>query len=203
MWIKICGMTDERAVAAALEARVDAIGFVFAPSVRRVRPPEAARLARSARGRLACIAVTRHPEQALVDEILREFAPDVLQSDAGDFLELHLPRELALLPVLRSGDAGDAAPGSAMLPARLLFEGPVSGTGRTGDWGQARSLARRTELVLAGGLDAQNVAAAIAQVRPFGVDVSSGVESAPGVKSPERIAAFAAAARAAFEETGS
>lgn len=204
MWIKICGLTEERAVAAALEARVDAIGFVFAPSVRRVQPPEAARLARSARGRLACIAVTRHPEQALVDEILRDFAPDVLQSDAADLAELRLPRELALLPVLRSGDAADGTlPGRAALPARLLFEGPASGTGRTGDWQQARMLARRTELVLAGGLDAHNVAAAIAQVRPFGVDVSSGVEAAPGVKSPERIAAFAAAARAAFEETGS
>lgn len=197
VWIKICGMTDARAVAAALEARVDAIGFVFAPSARRVQPLEAARLAQPARGRLACIAVTRHPDQALLEEILRDFAPDALQTDAEDLAALRVPRALGLLPVLRSGGALPAT-----LPQRLLFEGPASGAGRRSDWDQARGLARGSELVLAGGLDADNVAAAIARVRPFGVDVSSGVEAARGVKSPEKIIRFAAAAREAFEEIG-
>lgn len=203
MWIKICGMTDASAVAAALEARADAIGFVFAPSVRRVTPGEAARLARAARGCVTCIAVTRHPDQALIDAILSEFAPDVLQSDAEDLAALRLPRELALLPVLRAGtrtaQAGGGAHADAALPLRLLFEGPASGAGATADWHEARALARRTQLVLAGGLSAENVAAAIARVKPFGVDVSSGVEASPGIKSPEKIAAFVAAARAAFE----
>jgi phosphoribosylanthranilate isomerase len=83
------------------------------------------------------------------------------------------------------------------LPSRVLMEGARSGTGEKADWARARVLAQRTELVLAGGLDAENVATAIAAVRPFGVDVSSGVEHVPGSKSPERIMDFVAAAREA------
>ena len=78
---------------------------------------------------------------------------------------------------------------------RFVFDAPESGQGRRADWRAAAMLARRSELILGGGLDAGNVAAAIATVRPFGVDVSSGVECAPGVKDPMRIQAFVAAAR--------
>jgi phosphoribosylanthranilate isomerase len=195
VWIKICGMTSSESVLAALEAGADAIGFVFAPSVRRVEPADAARLALPARGRARCVAVMLHPEQEQLDAVLRLFEPDVLQTDLKDFGRLRVPAGLARLPVLRSG----AVPGPE-LPRRLLFEGPRSGSGTIGDWQQAAPLARRCELVLAGGLDARNVGAAIAGVRPFGVDVSSGVEAAPGIKSPERIAEFVRAARAASRE---
>jgi phosphoribosylanthranilate isomerase len=91
--------------------------------------------------------------------------------------------------------AGAALP--APLPARILFEGPASGRGEVSDWSTAAELARGTQLVLAGGLSAANVAAALHRVRPFGVDVSSGVEERPGVKSPAAIAGFVAAVRAA------
>jgi phosphoribosylanthranilate isomerase len=192
MWIKLCGMTSEAAVAAALAAGVDAVGFVFTDSVRRVTPERARELARPARGRARCVAVTRHPAPALVAEILAVFAPDVLQSDAADLRNLRLPGALELLPVLR---AGDAAP--AQLPARILFEGPVSGTGVPSDWQAAGALSARTQLVLAGGLTRDNVAVAIRTARPFGVDVSSGVEERPGVKSPRAISEFVAAVRAA------
>jgi phosphoribosylanthranilate isomerase len=191
MWIKICGMTTPEAVAAALDAQVDAIGFVFADSVRRLTPEAAARLAAPARGKLACVAVTRHPSQQALDEILEIFRPDVLQTDAADLATLRVPAELQRLPVLRSISSSGA------VPVRILFEGLASGTGRTCDWGSARQLARRTELILAGGLRTDNVAAAITEVQPFGVDVSSGVESRPGIKSPAEIARFAHAARAA------
>jgi phosphoribosylanthranilate isomerase len=197
MFIKVCGMTTEEAVQAALDARVDAIGFVFAESKRQVTPQRAAELAKAVRGRIRCIAVTKHPEQSAVDEILAVFNPDVLQSDWEDLQTLRLPRALSLLPVVRSGRGEPAS-----LPSRLLFEGPVSGTGVPTDWRSARAVARRAQLVLAGGLSPANVAAAIAEVQPFGVDVSSGVESSPGVKSPEKIASFANAARAAFQSQG-
>ena len=192
MWIKVCGMTTAEAVQAALDAQVDAIGFVFAESKRRVTPQQAAELARPARGRVPCIAVTKHPDQHDVDEILAVFKPDMFQTDWEDLQSLRLPRELALLPVLRSGRGEPAA-----LPARVLFEGPISGTGVPTDWPSARAMARRTQLVLAGGLSPANVAAAISEVQPFGVDVSSGVESSPGIKSPERIVSFVNAARSA------
>jgi phosphoribosylanthranilate isomerase len=190
MWIKICGMTTPAAVAAALEAGADALGFVFAKSVRRVTPQVAAHLAAPARGRLPCIAVIRHASQQELDCILADFAPDVLQADLSDLARLTLPLELGVLAVVRSGHEPPDPP-----PARVLFEGPVSGTGVPCDWTRARAFALRTNLVLAGGLNAANVAAAIRCVRPFGVDVSSGVEEKPGIKSALEIARFVQAAR--------
>jgi phosphoribosylanthranilate isomerase len=190
MWIKICGMTSASAVAAALEAGADALGFVFADSVRQLTPQAAVVLAAAARGRVRCVAVTRHPTQRSLDEILSVFKPDLLQTDAADFAALRLPAALERLPVVRSAAA------RATLPRRVLFEGPASGTGRVSDWSAAGALARRTELVLAGGLNAGNVARAIAAVQPFGVDVSTGVEERPGVKSPAAIMEFVTAARA-------
>jgi phosphoribosylanthranilate isomerase len=192
MWIKICGLTTTEAVAAALGMSVDAIGFVFAASTRRVTPEFAALLASNARGRARCVAVIRHASQAEIDEMLKVFAPDVLQGDAQELAALRLPATLELMPVLR---AMNAAPG--VLPPRLLFESAISGAGVVADWDAAAVLARRTELVLAGGLHSANVGAAIAAVRPFGVDVSSGVEERPGIKSPAAIADFVLAARAA------
>jgi phosphoribosylanthranilate isomerase len=199
MWIKICGVTTPEAVAAALALRVDAIGCVFAPSVRALRPAEAAALVAPARGHCALVAVTLHPAQSLIDEVVQVFRPDVLQSDFADLAGLQLPRALSVLPVLRGG-AGTPAPVGAGAGDMVLFEGGVSGSGTTADWSQAAQLARTARLVLAGGLSAANVAAAIEAVHPFGVDVSSGVESVPGRKSAALIAQFVDAARAAARE---
>ena len=82
-------------------------------------------------------------------------------------------------------------------PEHILFEGARSGAGERADWQQAARVARQTCMMLAGGLTPDNVGDAIVQVHPWGVDVSSGVESAPGVKDPAKIAAFVAAARKA------
>ena len=116
MWVKICGRTSAEAVSAALASAVDAIGFVFAESPRRLTPRAAARLAQPARGRLCCVAVMRHPTQAEVDEVVATFAPDLLQSDAADFDALRLPTELARLPVVRvrrRADVHHVGPGVA------------------------------------------------------------------------------------------
>ncbi|MGH8229497.1 MAG: phosphoribosylanthranilate isomerase [Steroidobacteraceae bacterium] len=206
MWIKICGMTTPEAIEAAMAAGADAIGFVLSPSVRRLTVSEAARLAAPARGRVPCVAVTQHPSQPLLDDILAQLRPDVWQSDVRDVETLDVPVSLAVLPVLRAAGRESDVRLPDPLPARVLYEGPRSGTGVACDWTGARVVARRTELILAGGLGEANVAAAIASVAPFGVDVSSGVESAPGIKSPEKILRFVEAARhaarAAEEEVG-
>jgi phosphoribosylanthranilate isomerase len=194
-WIKICGMTSADGVAAAVAAGVDAIGFVLAPSVRRVSAERAAELALPARRQLTCVAVTQHPDQYAVDEIVREMRPDLLQTDLEDFPHLHLPQRLARLPVVRAGSAP-----LPEYPMRLLFEGARSGTGEVSDWQQAAELAGRTRLILAGGLHPGNVAEAIRVVRPFGVDTSSGVELRPGVKCANKIRDFVRAAREAFGE---
>lgn len=195
IFIKICGMTTPVAVSAAVSCEVDAIGFVFAQSVRQVSTRQANELAASARNKAACVAVTRHPTRAQVEEILRDFKPDILQTDIEDIEKLELPKTLSVLPVVRPGPQG-----ACVLPARILFEGPVSGSGQTTDWDTAGELALRAQVILAGGLNPVNVGIAVRRVRPFGVDVSSGVEEQPGIKSSEKIEKFVAAARLAALE---
>jgi len=191
--VKICGLTTPAAIEAALAAGADALGFVFhESSPRNLSPAQAAALAAALPAGVLKVAVTLHPAQALVDAVLARFSPDAWQTDAADFAALQLPADVARWPVLR---AGTVLVGP--LPERFLFEGARSGSGELADWSQAATLARRGELILGGGLDAGNVAAAVRAVRPFGVDVSSGVESAPGHKDPVRIGSFVKAARAA------
>lgn len=192
MWIKICGITSADAVSAAAAARVDAIGFVFAPSPRQVTPGQAAQLAALAPPGILRIAVAQHPLQMKVDEICRMLKPDYFQTDVEDLRELKIPSHIKVLPVVRFGRKTPSP-----LPARIVFEGPTSGIGELADWGRAAELARQTEVILAGGLSVQNVAEAIHAVRPFGVDVSSGVETERGVKDPVKIHEFVRAARTA------
>ena len=192
LWIKVCGLTTTDAVRAAVDTGVNAVGFVFAESKRRVTALQAAELARDVPRGILRVAVMLHPSQAELDEVWSQFRPDVLQTDADDLATLQVPAGLNVTPVFR---AGRELP--ATLPTRLLFEGPVSGTGETTDWSAAARLAARTQLILAGGLQPSNVAAAIAVARPFGVDVSSGVEARPGVKDPRKIYDFVRNARAA------
>lgn len=195
IFIKICGMTTPVAVDASLSCEVDAIGFVFAQSVRQVTTRRANELAASARHKAACVAVTRHPTRAQVEEILRDFKPDILQTDIDDIEKLALPKTLSVLPVMRPGPQR-----ACVLPGRVLFEGPVSGSGQTTDWNTAAELSQRAQVILAGGLDPLNVGIAVRRVRPFGVDVSSGVEEQPGIKSSGKIEKFVAAARLAALE---
>jgi phosphoribosylanthranilate isomerase len=194
-FIKICGMTTPVAVETALACEVDAVGFVFAASVRKVTVERANELAAPARRRVACVAVTRHPTRELIEEILRDFRPDILQTDIEDLDSLKLPQTLSVLPVMRPSSVSACA-----LPGRVLFEGPMSGTGQTTDWEVAADLARSCQLILAGGLNPMNVGIAIRQVQPFGVDVSSGVEDQPGIKSADKIEKFVTAARMAALE---
>ncbi|MGA0072080.1 MAG: phosphoribosylanthranilate isomerase [Steroidobacteraceae bacterium] len=191
--IKICGFTSARPLEAAVEAGADAIGFVFHPASPRYLPPaEAAQLAGRLPAGVLSVAVTLDPGPADLAEILQAFSPDVLQGDAEALAALDLPPGIATWPVFRSGAVLPAS-----LPPRLLFEGARSGTGERADWSAAAALAGRCELILGGGLDPDNVGEAIRQVRPWAVDVSSGVEVSRGHKDPDRIRAFIRAARAA------
>ncbi|MEI6457952.1 MAG: phosphoribosylanthranilate isomerase [Pseudomonadota bacterium] len=193
LWVKICGLSTTEAVDVAVAAGANAVGFVFHPaSPRNVTPEVAARLAERVPVGIARIAVTRHPSDALLSALFAAFRPDVLQTDAIDLEGLALPAGVAILPVLRTGGVLPIE-----LPARCLYESADSGQGAQADWSEAARLAARTRLILAGGLNPTSVAAAIDRVRPYGVDVSSGVESAPGRKDCDKIQAFIAAARAA------
>lgn len=190
--VKICGLKSAADVDTVVAAGADAVGFVFAESPRRVTPAEASAASRDLPAAVRRVAVMRHPTNAEWQAVLDEFRPDVLQTDAGDFATLDVPGEIERWPVLREGrdDTGS-------LPRVFLYEGPTSGAGVTVDWTLAASIARRGRMILAGGLSAANVGAAVTTVRPYGVDVSSAVESGPGVKDPQLIREFIEAARAA------
>ena len=190
IWVKICGMTSAIAVNTAIKAGVDAVGFVFAPSKRQVTAQQAREYAAGVPSHVARVAVMLHPSQQQVNDVLKVFKPDVLQTDWEDLSGLTLPSSLQSFPVLR---ASKTLPMD--LPKRFLFEGPMSGTGHKADWRQAAQLVSNGELILAGGLNPENVADAIREVHPFGVDVSSGVESAAGVKDMNKIIDFVNAVR--------
>jgi phosphoribosylanthranilate isomerase len=193
LWIKICGLRTAAAIEVAAEAGADAIGFVFhAPSPRHLEPAEARALQAAVPRGVERVAVFLHPSQALVDAALEAIAPDWVQADVDDLDRLRLLPGQRVLPVLRSGSTLPAA-----LPARCLFESGRSGAGERADWSAAAGLARRTELVLAGGLNPETVAEAVSTVQPFGVDVSSGVERERGVKDAVLIREFIRAAREA------
>ena len=174
MFVKICGMNSPEAVEAAVAAGVDALGFVFAESPRQVTPEQAKALCAGVPAHVIRIAVMRHPHKDQWERVLEVFEPQWLQTDAEDFRWIKLPNSCVGLPVYRDSNA----PADTDLPDRLLFEGTHSGSGRVADWDEAAGLARVAEVILAGGLTAQNVADAVNFVRPWGVDVSSGVERA-------------------------
>ncbi len=193
MFVKICGLSTAAAVQAAVDGGADALGFVFAESVRRVRPYDAAVLCRDVPAEIVRVAVMRHPRETEWAEVRDVFRPDWLQTDADDLEALDLGPACVALPVFRNAEVSARAD----WPSPLLFEGSSSGSGQTADWQKAAAIAGRADLILAGGLSVANAAAAIATVAPWGVDVSSGVESSPGTKDPEMIIDFIARARAA------
>lgn len=195
LYIKICGLTTAAAIDAAVKAGADAIGFVFhAPSKRYVTPAKARELSRAIPSHIQKVAVARTLTPSQWQQILEEVMPDVIQLDADELDGLRLPQRVAALPVYRESHP------PLRWPARCLWEGLESGVGQIVDWSIAAEVATHTQLVLAGGLDPQNVTAAIETVKPFGVDVSSGVEVSPGVKDDDKIARFIQAARAVADK---
>ena len=192
VFVKICGLTDERAVCTAIDAGADAVGFVFhEQSPRNLSLTDAVRLGNLIPDVVKKVAVTMHPDESLWQRIQEALEPDVLQTDFDDFEYLRVQAEVEKWPVLREGSVPQE------LPDVFVYEGRQSGQGETVDWEIAASLSRRGRMILAGGLSTENIAEAVAKVSPFGVDVSSAVESAPGVKDPGMIRAFIDAAKAA------
>ena len=195
--IKVCGLTHEDDVDAAIAAGASALGFVFAASPRQVTPDKAARLAESVPTGVLRVAVMLHPSPTEWDVVREVFGPDVLQTDAADLPGLEGLANVTLWPVYRQRAAepgsDSPSPGEA-----IVYEGPKSGTGTTVDWDRAATVAARHRTILAGGLGPDNVANAIERVRPFGVDASSSLESVPGRKDAARVSNYVRAARAAL-----
>lgn len=193
-FIKICGLRDADDVAAAVAAGANAVGFVFAESVRRISPANARAAVADLPAGVLRVAVMRHPNNDECRKVIDEFEPDVIQTDAEDFATLEVPEHIECWPVIREGSESVSAPDI------YVYEGSRSGSGQTVDWSRAAGVARHGRMILAGGLAEDNVRRAIQTVRPWGVDVSSGVESLPGTKDHELIQRFISAVQKAEKE---
>ena len=194
--VKICGIVDAAGLEAAVEAGADAVGFVFyGGSPRNLCVERAAALARRVPLGVARVAVFHHPMRALVERVYAAVEPDWIQTEPAAALD---DGPWHWLPVFHDGEMLAADVDTRPRDPVVLIEGPGrGGRGVAADWSRVAEIARRRRVALGGGLRPDNVADAIRRVRPYAVDVSSGVESAPGVKDPARICAFAAAVRAA------
>lgn len=209
--IKICGIRTAEALDAALDAGADLVGFVHFPkSPRHLALEDAPALVARVAGRARKVALLVDPDDAQVAQVVRAFAPDLLQLHGAEtparVAELRTRFGLPVmkaLPVARREDLA-LLPDYAAVADRILFDAKPDpgallpgGNGRPFDWSLVAGLDVARPLMLSGGLNADNVSQALGLVRMDGVDVSSGVEDAPGVKSPDRIRAFVAAARRA------
>ncbi len=194
VFVKICGLRNADDVSAATAAGADAVGFVFAESVRKVSPGQAKAATEAISPDVLRVAVMCHPSNDECRAMLDEFEPDVVQTDAVDFAGLDIPGHIDCWPVIREG-------GEKIEPPNVyVYEGAKSGSGENVDWARAATIANHGLMILAGGLAEDNVRDAIRTVRPWGVDVSSGVESLPGYKDHELIKRFISAVRAAEKD---
>lgn len=205
--MKVCGITTEEDALLSVAFGADAVGFVFAPgSSRQITPAQARAITeRLPRGEVLTFGVFRdeHPERVV--EIVNTIGLNGAQLHGRESpSEVRYVRKRVPL-VVQAFTAGDPAVDTAGEgPAdALLLDGAHPGSGTTFDWSLAAPVPAGTRLILAGGLDADNVGAAIATVRPFGVDVSTGVERAPGRKDPVKLRRFVQAARHAGLEVAS
>ena len=208
--IKICGIKSEAILDAAIDAGADMVGFMHFPrSPRHLELDPIGELISLARGRIETCVVLVNPDNTLVAQVA---------ALAPDWIQLHGPETphrveairdeagIAILKACSIGGAEDVAAvaGFAECADRLLLDTKApkdatrpGGTGQTFDWSLLKALDPELSFMLSGGLTPDNVAAAIAAVHPFGVDVSSGVETAPGVKDARLVRTFIERARAA------
>jgi phosphoribosylanthranilate isomerase len=190
--IKFCGMTRTQDVAEAIDLGVDALGFVFWPdSPRHVDFATASRLIGRLPPSITPVGVFVRPTEDEIDRAVRETGIRVAQVHAAAG-----PLRPAACEVWLAASLDQPLPDSAADSTLLLDAHDPErhgGTGRTIDWARAAGIAARRRVMLAGGLTAANVAAAIRRVRPYGVDVASGIEDSPGVKNVEAMRAFVVA----------
>lgn len=211
--VKICGLKTADTLAVALDAGADYVGLVFfPPSPRHVDDLHLARdLADQARGRAKIVALTVDADDALIDQLAADVRPDIFQLHGSETVartsEIHARTGLQVMKVIKVRDAADADAARAYATPdgpcpMVLFDAKAppgaklpGGNGLAFDWRHLEAVPAAIPYMLSGGLTAENVADAIRLTRARAVDVSSGVERAPGDKDPERIRAFIRAAK--------
>ncbi|MEQ9107197.1 MAG: phosphoribosylanthranilate isomerase [Limnobacter sp.] len=202
--IKLCGFQTEDTVRAAAQAGADAVGFVFyPPSPRNIAPAEAGRLARCLGAWQTPVALFVNPQPELVQSVIAEIPHVLLQFHGDESAEFCESFGRPFIKAIRMKAGVDLLAESARFHAAqaLLVDSwseAYGGTGHTFDWSLLPKPGElKQALVLSGGLDESNVAQAVLGLKPYGVDVSSGIESARGIKSIEKIEKFCKAVQKA------
>lgn len=209
--VKTCGLTDPAAIRAAADAGADMVGFVFYPkSPRAVTPARATELAAGLPQGIVRVALLVDADDALIDAVVATGAIDLLQLHGHEtparVAEIRARTGLPVMKVLSVAEASDVAAAAAYdgVADRIMFDARPprdrtdalpGGNGLSFDWHLLEGLSLGVPWMLAGGLDAGNVAAAIRLTGAPAVDASSGLEDRPGVKNPDKIRAFVEAAR--------
>jgi phosphoribosylanthranilate isomerase len=204
VFIKICGITNEDDALLAVALGADALGFVFAPSRRQVRPDDVRDIAKRLPREVTTVGVFRDDRPAHVVDVASRVGLHAVQLHGREpRSEVQWIRERVRF-VIQAFSAGDPSlSAAANSPADvILVDSPDPGSGRVFDWRLAEGAPSGVRLLIAGGLTAHNVGDAIRLLRPWGVDVSSGVEAEAGRKDPRKLRQFIEAARAAAAEIG-
>jgi phosphoribosylanthranilate isomerase len=195
--VKICGICDAAAADAAAEAGADLLGFHFCSSPRRVTPEEAKLIvdAIDVRPRIVGVFIDQAPEE--VRQIAEFVGLDMLQLHGLEAPGFEAGRPVMKVIKVRDGIVPDASAWPDPIMLDSWSSDQRGGTGRTWRWDAARELIKRRQVFVAGGLEPGNVGTVVSDFRPYGVDVSSGVESRLRVKDPEKIRRFIRAVRLA------
>jgi phosphoribosylanthranilate isomerase len=212
--VKICGLSTRETLDAALDAGADMVGFVFfPPSPRHLNLATARELGGQVNSRALKVALTVDADDATLAGIVEALQPDILQLHGRETIvrlrDIKAKFGLPVMKVIAVEGASDLAPlpGYAAVADRILFDARAprdatrpGGLGAVFDWHVLENLDLNLPFMVSGGLNAENVAEAVRVTRAGGVDVSSGVERAPGVKDPEMIRSFIGAARMAEQD---
>ncbi|MGC8627119.1 MAG: phosphoribosylanthranilate isomerase [Acidimicrobiales bacterium] len=198
MFIKVCGTTSEDDALLAVAMGASAVGFIFAPSPRQVTPQKVADIVkRLPRDEVLTVGVFRDEAPRRVVEIVYAAGLQAAQLHGRETAEQTRWVRERVPMVIKAFPAGDVrVPRAAEYGAdAVLLDAAHPGSGQVFDWALAADVPEGQRLVVAGGLDPDNVGSAITRVRPWGVDVVSGVEASPGVKDPMKLKAFIEAAK--------
>lgn len=200
--IKICGTTNLVDALVAVEAGADALGFIFVPNTPRyLHPDEAAKIIEELPPFITTVGLFVNAEQHEIHTVANTCSLDAIQLHGEESPELCLSLKRKVIKAFRVKDEAslsrlcDYHVSACLLDAYV--KGSMGGTGRVFDWNLAVKATQYGRIILAGGLNPDNIVSAILKVRPYGVDVSSGVEKSPGRKDPAKIKAFIDAVRAA------
>jgi phosphoribosylanthranilate isomerase len=202
MFVKICGITNEEDALFAVAMGADALGFVFAPSPRQVAVNKVYDITRRLPPEILTVGVFRDDHPSRVVDVVTTAGLKAAQLHGHETPEIVAEVAKHVRTVIKAFPAGspDVRRADRFGTGLVLVDAASPGSGELWDWSLADEVPEGLRVILAGGLDPSNVAAAIARVRPWGVDVSSGVERSPGQKDALKVKAFVDAARAALPE---